>query len=191
VAGEHLARQEAGQQTVYRWAGLRGLLGLTARLALFSLFLGAVVFVLRLPLAFAFVLLLFSGSSVAVILMLLSAGITLWMLLWFLTSFYFVSETVLLDRQPVWRGMLQSLALVRSNFWAALGMCLIVNLLVWGFRIVWGFLGRTPIGVLVAVLGHAYLATGMLLAIFVFYRELCRRWHEQLAQLSKRAHGRR
>jgi len=175
------AGEQAAVAPAYRWAGWRGLLALTVRLTSFSLLLGALVFLLRLPLVLALVLTTFSTGNAAMFVALLFGGLALWMLLWFLLSFYFVSEAVVLDQQPVWKGILQSVTLVRSNFWATLGLGVIVNLLMWGFRAIWGFVGSTAVGAVVGILGNAYLATGMLLAIFTFYRELDRRWQAQLA----------
>jgi hypothetical protein len=175
------AREQTAVAPASRWAGWRGLLGLTVRLTSFSLLLGLLVFLLRLPLVLALVLTMFSAGNAAMFVALLFGGLALWMLLWFLLSFYFVSEAVVLDQQPLWKGILQSVALVRSNLWATLGLGFVVNLLMWGFRAIWGFVGGTPTGAVVGILGNAYLATGMLLAIFIFYRELCRRWQTQLA----------
>jgi hypothetical protein len=157
------------------WAGLRGLLSLTLRLAGFSILIGAIVMVLRLPLAFALGLLWVSNSSVLGGLMLLFGGVALWLTLWFLVSLFFVNEAILLDEQSVLRGVLRSVVLVHNNFWPTLGLGVLINLLMYGFRAVWGILGHNVVGSAVAIALNAYLSTGMLLAIFAFYESLSRR----------------
>lgn len=157
------------------WAGLRGLLSLTLRLTGFSILIGAIVMVLRLPLAFALGLLWVSNSSVLGGLMLLFGGVALWLTLWFLVSLFFVNEAILLDEQSVLRGVLRSVVLVHNNFWPTLGLGVLINLLMYGFRAVWGILGHNVVGSAVAIALNAYLSTGMLLAIFAFYESLSRR----------------
>jgi hypothetical protein len=157
------------------WAGLRGLLSLTLRLAGFSILIGVIVMVLRLPLAFALGLLWVSNSSILGGLMLLFGGVALWLTLWFLVSLFFVNEAILLDEQSVLRGVLRSVVLVHNNFWPTLGLGVLINLLMYGFRAVWGILGHNVVGSAVAIALNAYLSTGMLLAIFAFYESLSRR----------------
>jgi hypothetical protein len=52
----------------------------------------------------------------------------------------------------------------------------LINLLLVGFRSVWGIVGRNPAGAMLAIAGNAYLATAMLLAVFSFYRGLRQYW---------------
>jgi hypothetical protein len=147
-----------------------------AQLTGFCLFLGVLLFALRLPLGFAVVLLLLSGSPLTGGLFALVGGITLWITLWMLLSLYFTSEGLLFERQPVWRSMLQGAAMTRGNVLVTLGLICLINLILVGFRVVWGLIGQSPTGVIVAMLGNAYLATAMLRAVFTHYGELRQRW---------------
>ncbi len=165
-------------------SGLRGFLRLALRLTLFSVLLSLVVSALRVPLGATILLMVVSGGAGAGILFALVGGITLWALLWFLISMYFASEAIAMEGQSVWRGALQSLAMMRGNGLSALGLVLTINVLSLGFRAVWGLIGRSPVGAGVAVLGNAILTTGMLLAIFVYYEEIRRRWQARQALAS-------
>jgi hypothetical protein len=157
------------------WVGLRGLLNLALRLAIYSIVIGVIVMVLRMPLAFALGLLWISNSSLLGVLMLLFGGVALWLTLWFLVSLFFVTEAIVLDEQTVMRGLVRSIVLVHNNFWPTMGLGVLINLLMYGFRAVWGLLGHDAIGCAVAIVTNAYLSTGMLLAIFAFYESLSRR----------------
>jgi hypothetical protein len=163
---------------------VREFLKLAAQLMLFSVLLGVAVFFLRLPLGAALTLVMLPGGGGAVSALLFAAvgGITLWALLWFLTSLFFVSEALLLGNQPLWRSMLQSLAMVRGQGLRTLGLILLINFLMVGFRAVWGLMGQTPGGAVVAIVANAYLATSMLLAIFAYYQDLHRSWQARRAQ---------
>jgi len=59
---------------------------------------------------------------------------------------------------------------------------LAINLLMLGFRAVWGLIGSTPFGAIVAIMGNAYLATAMLLAVFAYYENLRSRWQAHAAE---------
>jgi hypothetical protein len=83
---------------------------------------------------------------------------------------------MVLDGRPLLQGLWQSLVLVRRNGWRVMGFVIVVNRVMLGFRGVWGLIGQTTLGVLVAIVGNAFLATGMLLAGFVYYQGLKREW---------------
>jgi hypothetical protein len=169
------------------WKGMRGFVGLVIRLTFLNLVLGVSVFVLRMPLAVAMSLLVLSGSGATALLFAVIGGITLWMLLWFLTSFFFVSESVLIDHQPLLRSIMRSVALVRLQSLSTIGLVMMVNLVMLGFRAVWGLIGQSPAGALFAIAANAYLATSMVLAIFVYYEDRRRRLEAQLAQARQNA----
>jgi hypothetical protein len=166
-----------------RRTGARGLLGLAVRLTGFSLLLSLAVLLLRLPLGAALLMTAFSGGAGAGILFALVGGITLWALMWLLTSLYFSSEGVVFEGQPVWRSALQSLLMIRGQVLSTFALALTINVVLLGFRAVWGLIGQTPLGGAVAILGNGFLTTGMLLAIFVYFGELRRRWQAQGAQV--------
>jgi len=162
--------------------GSRGFLGLAVRLTAFSLLLAVVVLLLRLPLGAALLMTTFSAGAGAGILFALVGGITLWAMLWFLTSLYFSSEGIVFEGQPVWRGALQSLLMIRGQVLSTFGLLLTINVVLLGFRAVWGLIGKTPVGGAAAILGNGFLTTGMLLAIFFYFGEVRRRWHARQAQ---------
>jgi hypothetical protein len=183
VAATESSAQPAAGANADRWSGARGLLRLAVRLTGFSLLLSIVVLLLRLPLGAAILMTVFSGGAGAGILFALVGGFTLWALLWFLTSVYFASEGVVFEGQPVWRSTLQSLLMVRGQVLSTFGLVLTINVVLLGFRAVWGLIGRTPVGGVVAILGNGFLTTGMLLAIFVYFGEARRRWQAREAQV--------
>lgn len=174
TAGTSRPANPAGQgATGQGWQVLPMQIG---QLVAFALVLGVLVFLLRLPLAFALALLLMSGSAIAAAIFALIGGVTLWIMLWLLVSLYFTSEGLMFERQPLWRSMLQGVAMMRGNVLATLALVALINLLLVGFRVVWGIAGSTPVGSLVAIAGNAYLATAMLLAVFSYYSGLRSFW---------------
>ena len=159
-----------------RSGGWHGFPTQVAQLTAFCLTLGILVFLLQLPLGFAGALMMMSGSALMTGLFALIGGITLWITLWLMLSLYFTGEGLMAERQPVWRSMLQGAAMMRGNVLATLGLVALINLLLVGFRSVWGIVGQSPAGAMLAIAGNAYLATAMLLAVFTFYRGLRQSW---------------
>jgi hypothetical protein len=144
------------------------------RFMVLSLLLGVIVFLIRVPLALAMALAAFSGSTLAAGIFVFSGGLTLWFMLWFLSAVFFASEAMLFDGQSMGPALWQALVLARTSGWRTFGLITLVNLIALGFRAVWGLMGQTPLGVLISILGNAYLATGLLLAIFIYYNGLRR-----------------
>ena len=157
------------------WRGIGGLLSLSARLAVFSVLLAVVVFTLYLPLGLAMLVVTSSGSGAAGMMFAVVGGMTLWALMWLLTSLFFVSEAMVLDGQPFWASLWSSFRLTRRHALRAFGLVALINLILLGFRAVWGLLGQAPIGAIAAIFANAYLVTAMLLAVYAFYAELRRR----------------
>ena len=151
------------------WAGWHGLWSLAVNLVAYSLLVSAAILLLRLPLAFALSLLLLSANSALGVVALLIGGLALWMTLWFMMMLFFVNEAILLDELTVWRAVLRSAAVVHHNFGGALVLAGMMNLLLYGFRVVWDVIGVAPWGAAVAIVANAFLATSLLLAAFSFY----------------------
>lgn len=147
---------------------------LLLRFVVLSLLLGVIVFLIRVPLALAMALAAFSGSTLAAGIFVFSGGLTLWFMLWFLSAVFFASEAMLFDGQSMGPALWQALVLARTSGWRTFGLITLVNLIALGFRAVWGLMGQTPLGALISILGNAYLATGLLLAIFIYYNGLRR-----------------
>jgi len=174
VAARPDPERAAADPFIPHWQGIGGLLSLSARLAVYSVLLMVVVFTLYLPLGLAILVVTNSGSA-AGLLFAITGGMTLWALMWLLTSLFFVSEAMVLDGQPFWASLWDSFHLTRRHALRAFGLVALINLILLGFRAVWGLLGQSSIGAIAAILGNAYLVTAMLLAVYAFYAELRRR----------------
>ena len=141
---------------------------------------------LRLPLGFLLALIMFTGSGVGAFLFAVVGGITLWVILWLLTSLYFAGDAILLDGQPLLQSLTRSILLARTQSLATIGLAAAINLVVVGFRVVWGLIGQRPAGAVLAMAGNAYLGTGMMLAVFVYYQDRRRKWEALAASAGKR-----
>jgi len=164
-----------------------GFFRLFGRLMALSLLLGLAMFMLRLPLGFLLTMILLTGSSAGTLFFAVIGGITLWVVLWSLTALYFAGDAIVLDNQPVLAALGRSVTLVRSQSLATIGVAAAINLLMLGFRVVWGMIGQNSIGAVLAMAGNAYLGTAMVLALFAYYSDRRRKWEELAAEADRRS----
>lgn len=149
---------------------------LVLRVALLSIVAAASAFFLTLPLALVGLFAQVAGGGGSALLLALSGGVTLWLLLWFLSALFFVGDLLVLEGASLWTSMFQSLVFVRASGFRTIIFAALVNVIMLGARALWALIATNPVGVLVAILLNAILATGMLLSIFVYYRSLRHYW---------------
>lgn len=157
------------------WAGKGGLVALTVRLTVFALLLALAVLVLYMPLGVTMILVTATSSAAMGMLFAVTGGMTLWLLLWLLTAAFFVSEAIVLEGQTLGQSLRLNFGRMRGNALRTIGLVVVVNVILLGFRAVWGWAGQTPVGAVASILGNAFLVTAMLLAVYVYYGELRRR----------------
>jgi hypothetical protein len=136
------------------------------RLVVLGLLLVAAVLFLGMPLLFLAGLLQFLGLSPGGPLLLIIFPVLLaWLYLSRTTDAIAVSDV------GPFRAIKLSVTVVRRNFWAMLRLFAAGWLISVGFPYVWALLARQPAGVPLAVVGNAFLNTGLLAAAMIFYRE--------------------
>ena len=106
------------------------------------------------------------GAFVAVV-----AAIAFQLLLFwcFLYLFFFGDAIVVSEVGPV-RAALNSVRVVSSYFWSALGFIIITWVIMGGMGVIWSSLSRAPVGIVVAILGNGYIESGLAAASMLFYR---------------------
>jgi hypothetical protein len=111
----------------------------------------------------------------------LDSGIAGWLyvalfipFLWGVVFFFFSIQAMFVDRVGPLAALRSSYRVVRSDFWQAFGLIVAYFLVIWGFPQVWRLLISQPVGLIVAIIGHAAIGTGMIAATMVFYRDRAR-----------------
>ena len=137
------------------WLRLTGYLGLVILLAL------------ALGIAALLVIALVTAISPAVasLLILLAIGAGL------LAAIYLFlgDEAVVVgDAGPV-RALKESVSIALRHFWSVLGLFLLVNVLSQGLGLVWRALGSSQTGLWIAMAGNAFIATGLVASVMVYY----------------------
>ncbi len=91
--------------------------------------------------------------------------------IWSIVYLYFTLQALLLsDAGPV-QAIRLSVAVIASNFWAAITLIGLTFLITIGLPIAWQLIATHPAGLAVAIIGNAYIGTGVAAAGFLFYQE--------------------
>ena len=97
----------------------------------------------------------------------LSLGVALWLMLYL----FFVKSAIFVgDVNTLW-AIRHSFSVVQRNLWSTLGLFLIINIVLWGTPIAWGLIAGHPVGMVAAITGNAYIATGLAAATMIYYRD--------------------
>lgn len=109
----------------------------------------------------------------------LQGAALLWLLLliptiWGIVHFYFVVHALVVDRLPILQAFRASYRVVRRDSWQAARFICISLLLSTGLTYLLESIARRPEWAVLAVILNAFLATGMILAAMLYYRDRAR-----------------
>ena len=138
------------------------------RLLAFTLLLGLLLTLASIPLAlFAGALTLAGGAAGA----LLAVSAVVFFGWWIRLGLTFIAPALVLDEVNLRQGVWRSVSLAARNLLSTMGLVIVVNLVGAGFGLVWQRLASGSLGMVFSILGNAVLGTGLLIGVFVFYRD--------------------
>ena len=77
---------------------------------------------------------------------------------------------VISDVGPL-RAVEASLRVVARSFWPVLGLYLVTTTITWGLNLIWAGVLAHPLGLMAAVAGNAFVGTGIVTALMVYYKD--------------------
>jgi hypothetical protein len=93
-------------------------------------------------------------------------------LIWLQFFLFFAPDAIFVSRVGPRAALGRSVAVVRANFWAAVRIIVLVTIILLGMGQVWVALAdRIPWGNALGIVGNAYIASGLVAATMLFYRE--------------------
>lgn len=99
---------------------------------------------------------------------------------WFWANIYlgFTLEAIVISGIGPLRALHASFNIVRRNFWSTLMFLLLLLVIAVGSGVIWQAIvaSASTAGLIVAIVGSAYICCGLVAARMVFYRERLRRW---------------
>jgi hypothetical protein len=97
------------------------------------------------------------------------------LLLWMIFHLVFVPHGIV-SEEGLFRAVWNSLIIVVRNFWSALFLIVLMNLIAAGFGAIWDALSVNAALTLVSVAGNAFVSTGLIAASLIFYRDRLEQW---------------
>lgn len=85
--------------------------------------------------------------------------------------FYFAAHSIAYDRIGAFRAFRSSYRVVRNYGWQSLGFIGATILVTNAFPFLWQQLLGSPAGTLLAFIGNSFIASGMFVSAFIFYRD--------------------
>jgi uncharacterized membrane protein YciS (DUF1049 family) len=118
----------------------------------------------------------------AIVIAALPAATTVIALLWYVAFFWayvytgFAPEAIVIGQVGPLRAIYQSVNIVRHDLLGTIGLLLLSLLIASGLGVIWRQLSTTPVGLPLAILGSAYIGSGLSAARLEFYRARATRW---------------
>jgi len=101
---------------------------------------------------------------------------------WYIACFWvyvyvgFAPEAILISRSGPLRAVYHSVNIVRRNLTGTVGLLVLSFLIASGLGVIWRQLASSPPGVAAAILGSAYVGSGLSAARLEFYRARAAHW---------------
>ncbi|MEZ4635809.1 MAG: hypothetical protein R2873_01010 [Caldilineaceae bacterium] len=152
-----LSPVELGLQVLRHWL----------RTLLFVIGFILAMLIVYIPISILATLLMVLSPALGGAAMLLLSGLSLVVLFYL----YFVTVGLVLDDLSISQAVVRSVTLTRHNFWTTVGFILVTMIISLGIGLLISQLAVSgPIGSVIAALLNAFIGTGMVLALLVFYR---------------------
>jgi len=152
-----------------------------ARVALVALLIFTALLMLGIPLFITVALLSELSRNLAQLIGNFIFISSIWIGMWFYIYLFFFVNALILNDTGILRALWNSFNVVRRNFWPTVGLMLLTGLIGTGFSIIWRVLSTSSWGTLFAIVGNAYIGSGLAAASFIFYRDRFVAWQEELA----------
>jgi hypothetical protein len=147
---------------------------------LLVLFWLAVLVAVTIPATCALTLAAFGGISGSMIGIILYFGL----LLWVMFPLVFSPLGILVDKRKVWPSVVDSVRLTRFTL-PTTGLLFIIMIVISeGLDLLWSIPAESSWITLLAVGGHAFIATSLLATYFIYYRDASR-WMQRVVQQAK------
>jgi len=99
--------------------------------------------------------------------------------LWLIFPLFFSPHGVFVDGKSAWRAVYDSVRMTNLSFLQTGFFIVLAILITQGLNVIWQIPPENSWLMLMSIIGHAFVSTGVLAASFVYYREMTR-WIEEL-----------
>lgn len=149
-----------GRRVWFYWLSIIGFIFLVIALSL--------LISIPVGLAIGLVQLIAPGVGVALLAIASSAAYVA-AILFMIYLFFLVDAIVVSEVGPI-RAAVRSARVVANNFWATVGFIVLIYVISMGMQVIWKALSDNPAGMVIAIVGNAYVASGLAAASLLYYK---------------------
>lgn len=132
------------------------------------LIFGVALLLLSLPLTLVIGGLALMGGAAGALFAVTLTALAVW---WVRLCLVFLAPAIVLDEVGIRQGILLSVRIAISNLTSTLGLVLTMSIIGAGFSLIWQRLVGETVGAAAGILGNAIVGTGLLIGVFIFYRD--------------------
>jgi hypothetical protein len=147
---------------------------------LLTLFWLAVLVAISIPASCALTLAAFGGIGGSTLGVIMYFGLVLWVMF----PLIFSPLGILVDKRKVWPSVLDSIRLTRYTLPTTGVLFIVIIFISEGMDFLWNVPAESSWITLLAVAGHAFIATSLLATYFIYYRD-ANRWMQRVVQQAK------
>jgi hypothetical protein len=103
---------------------------------------------------------------------------------WLVFPLFFSPHGIFANQQKAWKSMIHSIRLTNMTFFKTGIFIMLAILVTQGLNRVWQIPPENSWLMLISIIGHAFVTTGMLASSFVYYQEMTR-WFEEIQDIGK------
>ncbi|MGC8826073.1 MAG: hypothetical protein ACP5TV_03605, partial [Anaerolineae bacterium] len=149
------------------------------QLLLFLLIILLIALMFSVPLILLGGLLALANPSMGMAVLNLFSLLMLAVGVWMAVYLFFAVDSIVINGVHILRAMWNSANVVLRNFWPALGLIILIQVISVGMSLIWRQLTFSPWGTAFAILANAFISTGLVAASFIFYLDRFKRWQTQ------------
>ena len=163
----------------------RRVLSVSGRIVALGIILLLIMLVLILPISIFLTLVAFVSQGFAIMLLGVFSLMAFWGSIIAMVYLFYTIDDLLINENGLLQSVWNSMIMVRRNLWPTLGIILLTNVLSAGLMLIWQRLTFASWGMVIAILGNAFVGSGLVAAVMVFYLDRYRKWQEELTNISQ------
>ena len=142
-----------------------------------------IMLVLILPVSIFLTLIAFISQGLAMMLLGLLSMMVFWGSILVMIYLFYAIDAMFINESGLFQSVWNSMVMVRRNLWPTLGLILLTNVISAGLMLIWQRLTFAPWGTIIAILGNAFVGSGLVAAIMIFYKDRYEKWQEELGKV--------
>ena len=146
------------------------------RVLLFILGILLLMLVIGVPIMLLVGMMMLLSQAVGILMLNLASIFLIWFGIWVAIYLYFVVDAIVLNHVNLLRAVWNSVNVVLRNFWATVGLIVLINVISAGMTLIWQRLMFASWSVLLGIVANAFIGTGLTAASLIFYLERFKRW---------------